>query len=445
MTSPAQRHMMRVSAAMTAQREAAPLRHATVYEQMLVKLAADQRTLKAIYSKELKAAKKRELLPFWLPWVNGVLEQGKGAQDDILMTVMLWRLDTDDIAGALEIARYALKYGLTMPGKHRRTPPYMFTEEVALAAMRAHAAGESVDTRLLTETLELTAAADMPDEVRAKLHKITGLFLRDGGDAAGALAHLQRATQLDCQAGVKKEIERLERELKPKPEPQPKAATRATRKTRSVTPAKRGRPKRKPVNNRMRPRQAARRSVRVNHLTLHRRPPPDFSEVVMMTLIIPRKEAPVSGEGTVVIPQPAGDEPVIKNTFFFPISTRSASGNVCALSRPSPPPVCVRPSSQAWRKQMRSCTSTANRKLPPVLRVWRTFRRTISTVKVSKFFTTSAPCVRWRPRRFMSVTAAWMPVRKETRRPTALTAPLMSCGGICAGQWRASRTSRAAS
>ncbi|HEA7173366.1 TPA: terminase [Escherichia coli] len=229
MTSPAQRHMMRVSAAMTAQREAAPLRHATVYEQMLVKLAADQRTLKAIYSKELKAAKKRELLPFWLPWVNGVLEQGKGAQDDILMTVMLWRLDTGDIAGALEIARYALKYGLTMPGKHRRTPPYMFTEEVALAAMRAHAAGESVDARLLTETLELTATADMPDEVRAKLHKITGLFLRDGGDAAGALAHLQRATQLDCQAGVKKEIERLERELKPKPEPQPKAATRAPR------------------------------------------------------------------------------------------------------------------------------------------------------------------------------------------------------------------------
>ncbi|EGC11585.1 phage small terminase subunit GpM, partial [Escherichia coli E1167] len=44
----------------------------------------------------------------------------------ILMTVMLWRLDTGDIAGALEIARYALKYGLTMPGKHRRTPPYMF-------------------------------------------------------------------------------------------------------------------------------------------------------------------------------------------------------------------------------------------------------------------------------------------------------------------------------
>ncbi len=58
MTSPAQRHMMRVSAAMTAQREAAPLRHATVYEQMLVKLAADQRTLKAIYYKRAEGRRK---------------------------------------------------------------------------------------------------------------------------------------------------------------------------------------------------------------------------------------------------------------------------------------------------------------------------------------------------------------------------------------------------
>ncbi|HDP1360582.1 TPA: terminase, partial [Klebsiella pneumoniae] len=51
--------MMRVSAIETAQRENNPLRHATAYEQMLVKLAADQRTLKAIFGKELKATKKR--------------------------------------------------------------------------------------------------------------------------------------------------------------------------------------------------------------------------------------------------------------------------------------------------------------------------------------------------------------------------------------------------
>lgn len=245
MTSPAQRHMMRVSASTTTQRAANPLRHATAYEQMLVKLAADQRTLRTIHSKERKAEIKRELLPFYAPWVSGALEQGKGAQDDILMTVMLWRLDAGDIAGALDIARYAFQFGLVMPGKHRRAPVYMFTEEVALAAMRAHAAGEPVDARLLLDVLALTESADMPDMVRAKLHKITGLVLRDGGQVADALAHLQRAMRLDCQAGVKKEIERLERDLRPKPEAKPKPAPVASRprKAKSATPAKRGRPR----------------------------------------------------------------------------------------------------------------------------------------------------------------------------------------------------------
>jgi len=235
--------MMRVSASTTTQRAANPLRHATAYEQMLVKLAADQRTLRTIHSKERKAEIKREMLPFYAPWVSGALEQGKGAQDDILMTVMLWRLDAGDIAGALDIARYAFQFGLAMPGKHRRTPVYMFTEEVALAAMRAHAASEPVDVRLLLDVLALTESADMPDMVRAKLHKITGLVLRDGGQVADALAHLQRAMRLDCQAGVKKEIERLERELRPKPEAKPAPAASRPRKAKSATPAKRGRPR----------------------------------------------------------------------------------------------------------------------------------------------------------------------------------------------------------
>lgn len=197
MTSPAQRHMMRVSASQAAQREQAPLRHATAYEQMLVKLADDRRTLKTIRSNELKAAKKRELLPFYAPWVAGVLADGRGAQDDILMTVMLWRLD----------------------------------------------AGEPVDLALLLTPLSLTDGADVPDMVRARLHKVTGLTLRDAGQSAEALAQFQRAMQLDRNAGVRKEIERLERALKPKPDAAPRKTTKPrTRKPATKPAAKRGRP-----------------------------------------------------------------------------------------------------------------------------------------------------------------------------------------------------------
>ncbi|AGQ87067.1 terminase endonuclease subunit [Salmonella enterica] len=241
MTSPAQRHMMRVSASQAAQREQAPLRHATAYEQMLVKLADDRRTLKNIRSNERKAEKKRELLPFYAPWVAGVLADGRGAQDDIVMTVMLWRLDAGDIAGALEIAPYALKYGLTTD--HRRTTPYMLVEEVALAALRLRDAGESVDLSWLQTTIDLTDGADVPDMVRARLHKVTGLTLRDAGMNAEALAQFQRAMQLDRNAGVRKEIERLERALKPKAEAAPRKTTKPrTRKPAARPAAKRGRP-----------------------------------------------------------------------------------------------------------------------------------------------------------------------------------------------------------
>ncbi|EKD4144084.1 terminase endonuclease subunit, partial [Salmonella enterica subsp. enterica serovar Litchfield] len=241
MTSPAQRHMMRVSASQAALREQAPLRHATAYEQMLVKLADDRRTLKNIRSNERKAEKKRELLPFYAPWVAGVLTDGRGAQDDIVMTVMLWRLDAGDIAGALEIAPYALKYGLT--SDHRRTTPYMLVEEVALAAQRLRDAGESVDLSWLQTTIDLTDGADVPDMVRARLHKVTGLTLRDAGMNAEALAQFQRAMQLDRNAGVRKEIERLERALKPKAEAPPRKTTKPrTRKPVARPAAKRGRP-----------------------------------------------------------------------------------------------------------------------------------------------------------------------------------------------------------
>ncbi|HEY3982524.1 terminase endonuclease subunit [Cedecea sp.] len=246
MLSPAQRHVMRVSASQAAQRVNAPLRHATPYEQMLVRLAADRRTLKNIRSREAKAKKKAELLPFYHPWVTGVLENGTGAQDDILMTVMLWRLDAGQLAAALEIARYALRYRLAPPDGHARTAPYMLAEEFALSALRARDGGQPVDVSLLPDVLELVHDADMPDEVRARLHKVTGLTLRDAGNPAAALAHLNRAVQLDSNAGVRKDIERLTRELAPKPAtpkkpPAAKAPARKNTAKQQDSAVKRGR------------------------------------------------------------------------------------------------------------------------------------------------------------------------------------------------------------
>lgn len=246
MFSPAQLHAMRVSASQAAQREKAPLRHASAYEQMLVKLAGDRRLLKKIHSNERKAEKKRELLPLYLPWVVGVLESNAGRQDDVLMTVMLWRLDAGDIDGAIEIARYALRFGLSMPDGHARSAPYMLAEETALCALRSKDAGEPMNAGQILEVISLTLTADMPDEVKARLYKVAGLALREEKRLSEAMQHLQRAGQLDRNAGVRKEIENLAREMKPKPEPgaKPVTASRATvKKTNSPVKRGRGRPK----------------------------------------------------------------------------------------------------------------------------------------------------------------------------------------------------------
>ncbi|WP_413722729.1 terminase endonuclease subunit [Sodalis sp. RH24] len=214
MLSPARRHVLRQHAIEAAQRGDNPLRHATGYELMLLKLNEDKRKLKQVRSQERKAELKRQLLPDYVPWVSGVLDEGRGAQDAILMTVMIWRLDAGDIPGALEIARYALHYKLVTPDTFTRPTPYLLAEDVAEAAIRAHTAGEPVNVDPLLATLELTDSEDMPDQVRAKLHKIIGYVLRDAGKDERALDHLKRAFQLHSRCGVIKDIERLDRQLR---------------------------------------------------------------------------------------------------------------------------------------------------------------------------------------------------------------------------------------
>ena len=56
-----------------------------------------------------------ELLPEICRTGGGRLAAGGAQQDDVLMYVMLWRIDAGDYAGALEIGRHALRHGWVMP------------------------------------------------------------------------------------------------------------------------------------------------------------------------------------------------------------------------------------------------------------------------------------------------------------------------------------------
>jgi hypothetical protein len=228
MTSPAKRHFERVMAA-RASAAAAPgetLAGASHYDLMLAKLATDKRRLKSLQSVARKVEVKREVLPEYAAYVAGALEGGRGAQDDVLMTVMIWRIDAGDYAGALEIARYALRHRLTLPDQYERSTAAALAEEFADAALAALRDGGTFELAQLVEIEQLTADADMHDQIRAKLHKAIALacapatalagempHVADRGRAQFAVDHLRRALQLDARCGVKQTIARLEAAL----------------------------------------------------------------------------------------------------------------------------------------------------------------------------------------------------------------------------------------
>lgn len=228
MTSPAKRHFERVTAASTAA-SAGPtqsLKGASRYELMLAKLAADRRRLKSFQSVARKVDVKREVLPEYAAYIDGALEGGRGAQDDVLTTIMIWRIDAGDYAGALHIARYAIRHNMTLPEQYERKLPAAVAEEFAEAALAALRNGEGFDARQLAEVAELTEKTDMHDPIRAKLHKAIGLAsipadVTAGSAATGvdrartefALNNLRRALTLDVRSGVKANIARLETSL----------------------------------------------------------------------------------------------------------------------------------------------------------------------------------------------------------------------------------------
>ncbi|MFM2477303.1 phage terminase small subunit [Celerinatantimonas sp. MCCC 1A17872] len=224
MLSLAQRHQRRQQAAKAANTNAPQMAGATAYELQLMQLKQDQLRLKQIQSSQGKAKLKTKLLPAYTPYIDGVLQSGTGAQDDIVTTIMLWQMDAANYARALQIGAYVLKFNLKMPDRFARTSACVIAEELSDAALAKLKQNEPFERALLEQTQTLTNGHDMPDEVRAKVHLALGkqwLFEAttdeqnpDNTQLEHAQSELKAAIDLHNRCGGKKDLERVERLLK---------------------------------------------------------------------------------------------------------------------------------------------------------------------------------------------------------------------------------------
>lgn len=238
MLTPARRHMQIMSArAAAAAGGIVPGHPAAIdphtpgwseYRLQMMALGEDLRRLSQIQSIERKIDAKREMIAKYATWVVAALSAETAAQDEIITTMLVWSIDVADWPYALALAAHVIKHGLTLPERYKRTPATLIAEEVATAGLTPTA---TVDLTTLQTVDDLTAHADMPDEVRAKVKKAIGLSFRAridafdpaadsavaGGKAAmiaTALEYFARARDLDPKCGVKKMIEQLQREAK---------------------------------------------------------------------------------------------------------------------------------------------------------------------------------------------------------------------------------------
>ena len=228
MLTPARRHAMAFAARTAAGQPGALAAPAGEYKLQLMQLGEDLRRLSQIQSIERKIAAKRDMLPRYRPWIDAALAADSPAQDDVVTTVLVWTIDIADWPQALRLAAHVLTHGLPLPERYRRDAATLIAEEFATAGL---APDPTITVTTLQQVDDLTARADMPDEVRAKLKKAIGLALRARVDAfdpqadaaiaggkpaliATALAYFTRALALDPKCGVKAMIQHLQREAK---------------------------------------------------------------------------------------------------------------------------------------------------------------------------------------------------------------------------------------
>lgn len=250
----ARRHFQKHSAKAAAETAAefGTMQEQSFYELQLAQLNNDRHRLKQIQSTEAKIQLKKALVPTYLPYVDGIIEANKSVQDVVFMTVLVWCIDVENYAKALEMAEFALVHNMIMPDRFERKTATLVTEEIANAFLKQLKTNAEVEINVLwnLETLIENEdipkeIRDMPDQVRAKLYVALGkaelksinaeIAKNDGmideklpewvfHHAKFAKERLERAIELDDKCGGKQDLKNMETLLKKFPPQTPKQA-----------------------------------------------------------------------------------------------------------------------------------------------------------------------------------------------------------------------------
>lgn len=200
--------------------------------KVVLQLQADRRSLKEIKGTERKVAAKIGMLPAYAGWRDGVLAAGAGERgplDQVFTTLMAWTIDVGDYVTALPMVEHAVVHKLDMPSDFNRDPLTFAIDQICEDAIRAYDQGEDAAKTFpavvlpMLQDLVKDHDVDLHDEVEAKLHRALGMAILAGAKPddeddlrqrqVQTLLAYQRAYDINPRVGVKKDMDRLKREL----------------------------------------------------------------------------------------------------------------------------------------------------------------------------------------------------------------------------------------
>lgn len=197
-----------------------PLEHkretSTPTEQNVeLRLTAHLAQLKDIRSVEQKIALKSEWLPQYMGFIEASLSQSPAPQNNVLMYMLVWAIDAQNLALSYLIAQHGILNKMVMPEGFTRSIAEVVADEVGEICIKnpdlAIEHGE-----LLKQFAELIQGEDLADQAHAKLYKAIGMALEDSQPSDALMAY-KNALRLNTGIGVKTSISRLEKLLNKAP------------------------------------------------------------------------------------------------------------------------------------------------------------------------------------------------------------------------------------
>ena len=215
----ARRHFEKTTAEIAAaEAGGADLGSLSAYQRLLKNLHDDKVLLKSVSSIADKVHIKKQALPAYQEWIDGITAAGTVQADDrIAATVIVWMIDCGLLDEAMPLADVLIHSGLESADEYSRSMPEIIVEQMADQIE----SGSEISAENLKTLIEWATAKkedglheiNLADVIRAKLLKAAGEKAEAADDNETALNLYRQAVGYNDKAGVKKRIEALEKQL----------------------------------------------------------------------------------------------------------------------------------------------------------------------------------------------------------------------------------------